>query len=98
MPEPTQFTFELGEVATTLVKEQGLHEGLWALAFEMNVSIGTMGASSAEAKPGVLVQIAKVQLVRQTEARPGAIHVVDAALVNPASKQTKPQRRRARSK
>jgi len=82
MAEPTRFAFDLDEVATSLVKAQGLHEGLWSLSFEISVTIGVFGPSPAASKPGAMMQIAKVQLVQQNEKQPGAT-VVDAASVNP---------------
>jgi hypothetical protein len=45
MAEPTQFTFELKEVATALVKQQGLHEGLWMVSFEVGLVAGIIGQS-----------------------------------------------------
>ena len=78
MAQPTQFSFELSEVADILIKAQGLHEGRWALEFEINVSIGTFGPSPAEVKPGAILQIANVQLVRQADGVPQAPHIVDA--------------------
>jgi hypothetical protein len=83
MAEPTQYAFDLSEVAEALIKANDIHEGLWTLSFDITVAVGTFGPSTADAKPGAMMQIAKVQLVRQSSALPDAPNLVDAAKVNP---------------
>jgi hypothetical protein len=85
MAEPTQFTFDLKEVATALVKQQGLHEGLWMVAFEVGLVAGIIGPTPATSGPAALVQFNKVQLMRLDQ--PLHPHLtVDAAEVNPRAK------------
>lgn len=96
MADPTQYTFSLSEVATALVKAQGLHEGRWALGFEFNFNIGVIGSSGTEAKPGVVLLINRINMARQTETIPGAIHIVDAAEVNPLVPAESPKPTEAR--
>jgi hypothetical protein len=87
MAEPTQFTFDLKEVATALIRQQGLHEGAWFVAFEFGLGAGIIGATPADARPAALVQLLKVQLVKQTQLPSPHPHLtVDAAEVNPSSK------------
>jgi hypothetical protein len=87
MAEPTQFSFSLYEATVALIKEQGLHEGLWLLGFEFGHAAGMVGNSPEDAKPTAFVQINNLQLVRQNEAAPPTPLVVDAANVNPAPKK-----------
>ncbi len=96
MAETTQYTFDLAEVATKLVKAQGLHEGFWTLGFEITVTVGTFGTSPSDAKPGAMMQVAKVH-IRQSDAQPDVPYVVDAATVNPRpkGKQERPSRSRS---
>jgi hypothetical protein len=84
MAEPTQFSFDLKEVAAALIKEQNIHEGLWTIAFEISMGAGLFGPNPAEAKPGAFMHITKVQLLRQNAATPETSNTVDATVVNPA--------------
>jgi hypothetical protein len=85
MAEATQFTFDLREVATALIKQQGIHEGAWFAAFEFGLVAGIIGPTPDEAKPSALLQVQKVQLVRQLQLpSPHPRLTVDATEVNPA--------------
>lgn len=86
MAEPTQFTFDLREATEALIKQQGLHTGLWMLAIEFAFTAGVLGHTGnvVDAKPSGIVQIAKLQLVQAGETNKELPFVVDAAKVNPA--------------
>jgi len=87
MAEPVQFAFDLREATTALLKHQGIHEGLWMVGFEFAFAAGIIGGQAGELKPGAIVQIIKVQLVKQTEQPEGSPLtplIVNAAEVNPA--------------
>jgi hypothetical protein len=84
MAQPTQYTFDLKEATAALIKQQGLHEGLWMLSFEMVLGTGQFGPTPAEAKPGAFMQINKLQLLRQSPGTPDVEKAVDAAIVNPS--------------
>jgi hypothetical protein len=87
MAEPTQFTFDLKEAATALVKQQGLHEGLWMVSFEIGLVAGIIGQTPATSMPAAFVQFNKLQLIRQDQVPPPHPHLtVDAAEVNPKAK------------
>jgi hypothetical protein len=79
-PDPLPLT----EVATLLIKRYGIHEGLWDLAFEMNVGIGLFGQSSSDILPGAMFRVSRVGLARAPQKGP---LTVDAAEVNPTSEQ-----------
>jgi hypothetical protein len=98
MAEATQYTFDFREVATAMIKQQGLHEGLWMVAFEVNFSAGIIGQTPPTSMPGFLVQLTKLQLLRQDQIPPPNPHLtVDAAEVNPAAgAQKRPPRNRNR--
>jgi hypothetical protein len=84
MAEPTQFSFDLKELVTALIKQQGIHEGAWLAAFDFGFGAGMIGPTPDEARPAALVQLLKVNLVRQTQIPPPHPHLtVDAAEVNP---------------
>ena len=75
-PEP----LALRELGKLLVKHYDLHEGLWDLAFQMQVSIGNFGPMADKVLPGAMFNIAAVGLAKATESGPLTL---DAAAVNP---------------
>jgi hypothetical protein len=88
MADPTQFSFDLRDVATALIKQQGIRDGSWLLGFEFQVGVGTWGPNPTEAKPGAMLQIAKLTLARRDPNMPAEL-AVDAAEVNPAPQRGK---------
>ncbi len=90
MPDPVQFEFSLSDLTAILVKERGLHDGVWMPAFEFTFGAMHAGPSPAEVRPAALVQISKVSIVRVPDGMPPDFPLaVDAAKVNPAPKVTK---------
>lgn len=85
MAETTQYAFDLKEATVALIKEQGIHEGLWTLSFEIVMGVGQFGPTPAEAKPSAFMQISKLQLLRQTAETPENPNTVDATIVNPTT-------------
>jgi hypothetical protein len=85
MAEPTQFTFDLREVAELLVKQQGIHDGLWLVGFEFGFGVGNFGPNPAQSKPSAMVQITRVLLSKHEGegAPPDLGYLIDAAKVNP---------------
>jgi hypothetical protein len=83
MAEPTQFSFDLKELTTALIKQQGLHEGAWLAGFDFGFGAGMIGSTPDEARPAAFVQLLKVNLVKQTLPPPHPHLTVDAAEVNP---------------
>ena len=91
MAEPTQYSFSHRELTIALIKEQGLREGLWMVSFEFNFGAGLFGTPPEDVKPSAFLQIARVQLVRQSEPLPQSSSlVVDAAQVNPEQRPQRP--------
>jgi hypothetical protein len=83
MAPPTQYDFELREVAAALVKQQDIHEGRWWAVFEFVLRSGVFGQTDAELLPGGLFQIKRIVLAHPDLSTPEQF-VVDAAEVNPA--------------
>lgn len=75
-PEPVA----LKELAALLVKHYGLHDGLWDVSLEMQVSIGQLGLSAEKRLPGAMFAISRIGLAKALEV--GA-NTVNAADVNP---------------
>lgn len=81
--EATQYRFDLKEVITALIKQQGLKTGKWVLAVEFGLGAGVTGPSPAESVPSAIIQIKSLQLQAAT---PEAIEtlphlVVDASAI-----------------
>jgi hypothetical protein len=85
MAAPTQYGFELREVATALIKQQNIHEGKWWAVFEFVLKGGVFGQTNAELLPGGLFQIKGIILAQSDMSTPEQF-IVDAAEVNPAPK------------
>jgi len=96
MAEPSVYSFDLKELAIALIKQQGLHEGIWMAALEFNLGAGMISTSPGEVRPGALIQVNKIQLIRQSDANPPPHLAVDATEVNLAPSQAKPPRSRER--
>jgi hypothetical protein len=88
MAEVETFGFDLKEVAAALIKQQGIHDGLWIIAFEFNLGAGLVGASKEDVRPSAFVQINKISLVRQNEILGAPNLIVNAAEINPAQSNT----------
>ena len=86
MAEIGQVFFNNAELVEILLKHQGIHEGMWSLAFQLGFSAGAFPVSPTEATPGGAVLIQLVGLQRTAPLMPGQVSVtaVDAAKVNPA--------------
>jgi hypothetical protein len=93
MAEVDTYGFDLREVTTALIKQQGIHEGLWMLAFEFSLGAGLSGPTKEEVRPLAFVQINKISLVRQNEISGSHNLVMSAAEINPAPYENKPLRK-----
>jgi hypothetical protein len=76
------FSLPIKEAAALLVKHFDLHEGLFDLAFEVQVAIGQFGVATESMLPGAAMMIRGVGLQPAQTVTAGT---VDAADVNPAS-------------
>lgn len=83
MAGPTQYGFDLQEVAIALIKEQKIYDGKWAVLFDLNLAGGVFGATPANSLPGAFMQIKRVLLAQADPAMPERF-IVDASVVNPA--------------
>jgi hypothetical protein len=85
MAEARQFIFTYPEIAEALVKQQGIHEGLWGVYVEFGIAAANIGTTpeSDDAIPAAIVPIQKMGIQRFDE--PSNL-TVDAAEVNPAPK------------
>jgi hypothetical protein len=82
-PQPVKM-LTIKDLAAELVKLCGLHEGLYDLAIEFNLGIGTFGPTPERAFPGALLGVSKIGLQKSPQVGP---HTVDAAVINPPKKK-----------
>ena len=87
MAEPTQFSFDYKELAEILVKQQGIHKGLWYVYYKFGIQASNMSFQSSEDfVPTAVVPILEVGIQKTDKVTNLS---VDAAQVNPAPKTKK---------
>lgn len=85
MAETTNYLFDYKEVATALIKHQGIHEGLWGIGIEFGFTAQNVPILGPEGQrnvaPAAILPVQKIGLNRWNE--PNNM-TVDAAEINPA--------------
>lgn len=84
MAEATTYQFSHKEVVEALVKQQGLHDGIWSLTVEFGLSGGNIGPGPGELNPAAIVPVLKLGLTKTNEQ---TNLTVDASAVNPVGKK-----------
>ena len=91
MAETTQYAFELKEVVASLLQKEGITAGKWMLALEFTTTAGVFGTSPQDSRPGAMLQVNRVQLIRVPDDTTGNPLVVDASTLSHAPQEkTKP--------
>jgi hypothetical protein len=67
MAEATQLVFSHKEVATALIRAQGLHEGIWGLYMKFGIAGANVGVTPGEVNPAAIVPILEIGLQRFDE-------------------------------
>ncbi|HTV86477.1 MAG TPA: hypothetical protein VME63_13790 [Dyella sp.] len=82
MAQPNSYAFSYQEVATALLKQQGIHEGIWQVAVTIGFGVNNFARpeNPTELRPAVLTIIDAIGLQKVTEK---TNLTVDAAVVNP---------------
>ena len=82
-----EYKFSHKEVVEALIKQQGLHQGIWMLSIQFGIGGANIQnpEKSSEVNPAAIVPIASIGLQKKPELNPLAL---DAAVVNPR-KQSK---------
>lgn len=86
MAEVQKYTFEYKEVAAALVKQQGIHEGLWGIYLEFGIVGANTGPSDDMMVPTAIVPVVKMGIQRFEQ--PSNL-TVNAAEINPAPPATR---------
>lgn len=83
--EDYEFTYK--EVVEALIKQQGLHEGIWMLGMRFGIGpINVQSPTGGDPVPAAIVPVVGLSLRRKEALNPLAL---DAAVVNPAREKTK---------
>ena len=93
MPEVSQYVLNNKELLELIIKDAGLHEGKWMLLASFGIAPGNFGPSNAEAAPGVAVAISKIGIQRAEPHTPEEA-TLDASVINPPPKASKPRKRK----
>jgi hypothetical protein len=80
MPEATQITFKHKELVELLIKNQGLHEGLWGLFVRFGLGASNIGASDDQLQPAAIIPVLEIGLQKFEKETNISL---DAAKVNP---------------
>lgn len=83
MAEPDRYVFSHSEVVEALIKQQGLHEGIWQLYVEFGIGAVNTGQDESTLNPTAVVPVLKLGL---TKASHKSNLTADAAEVNPPHK------------
>lgn len=90
MAEPGQIIFSYKEVATALLKQHGIHEGLWGVYVKFGLKGANIGESDDALMPAAIIPVLQMGLQKFDKLNNLS---VDAAKVNP-----KPRTRRKKKK
>jgi hypothetical protein len=81
--ESQQIIFSYQKLAEILIKEQGIHHGIWGVYAEFAIGAANVAPTpDADSVPAAIVPLQKFGIQRFTEEVQGL--TVDAALINPA--------------
>ncbi len=81
-------SYDLRQITELLVKQNGLHDGMYDVAIEFQMAVGAVaiGSPSASTLPGAIIGISRIGLIRTVAPGPST---VNAAEVNPPSEESK---------
>ena len=82
MAEARQITFSYKEVATALLKQQGIHQGVWGIFIRFGIKGANIGESDDTLVPAAIVPVVELGLQKFDKVNNLS---VDAAVVNPAT-------------
>lgn len=81
MAESTAYLLDYKEILTAIIKQQGLHEGIWQLHIEFGLAAANIATAEDQISPAAILAVKRIGIMRIDKESPIAI---DAAKVNPA--------------
>ena len=85
MAETKQIAFTHKEVVRALVKQEGIHDGIWGIYVKFGIAGANIGASDSDMMPSAIVPVLELGLQRFPKENNLS---VDASIVNPKEKKT----------
>ena len=82
MAEAKLINYSFKELATLMIKDQGIHEGLWGVYVRFGIHAANAGASGNDLRPTAMVPVLELGLQKFEEVNNLS---VDAAVENPAA-------------
>ena len=86
MAETKQIAFTHKEIVEALLKQQGIHEGIWTLSVEFGLGAANIRASDDSLLPAAIIPVVKIGIQRAERVNNLS---VDAAQVNPVAEAPK---------
>jgi hypothetical protein len=86
MAEATVVTYTFREIATLMIKDRGIKEGLWCIHMKFGIQAGNLGPNAEDVYPTAIVPVLELGL--QKAELPTSL-TVDAAAVNPPARKAK---------
>lgn len=83
MSEQVQFLLDPKAIMALILKDKGIHEGLWAFTVEFQLSIGVAGPTQDKALPTAMATVARMGIQKGVELNS---ITYDAAELNPIVK------------
>ena len=80
MPEATQIIYKHRELVELLIKERGIHEGIWGLFVRFGLGASNVGPNDVELQPAAIIPVLEIGLQKFEKETNIS---VDAAKVNP---------------
>ena len=74
------------QLVELLIKHNGIHEGKYVLALELQIALGSFGPDVNSVSPGAIFGVSGIGLLKTETGHTGA-KPVDAAIVNPVKKR-----------
>jgi hypothetical protein len=84
--------FSLKELAEMLIRQQGIHDGLYDLSVEFQVAVGAVGPSPSVVLPGAMIGVSGLGLMQVSVP---SQNTIDAAKVNPMPKKASARKKLA---
>jgi hypothetical protein len=81
MPETSQIVFRHKELVELMLKQQGIHEGIWGLFIKFSLGASNVGPTQTDLLPAAIVAVTEIGLQKFEQETNLS---VDAAKVNPS--------------
>lgn len=86
MAEASVITYNFREIATLMIKDRNIKEGLWCIHMKFGIQAGNVGPNAEDVYPTAIVPVLELGLQKADLA---TSLTVDAAAVNSTAKKTK---------